>query len=125
MSSITPDAVRNEIEARALRAGNDVKTSTYGVATASSLLYVDSSSQLAVGDLPFPLKVSGLSATTTTFLDFTGATTLSASNDLGSQIVVGSAVTTFSTTAFIKVTLTDEGGNITDGDHYIMVGTLS
>lgn len=141
------EAIQAQIEAlaRDIRAGETVKTSTGATGTASTILYADSSSQLAQGgavtaskpvyvdsssvpqggDFPFAVPVSGLTSTTATFLALTGQSTLSGTNDLGSNLVVASAVTTFTETAYIRVTLTDDGGNVTDGDHYIAVGTLA
>lgn len=94
-------------------------------ATASQPVYADSGSNFAAGAIPFSLPLTGAASTTQTFWDITGTSTLSGSNDLGSQFVVGSAVTTATVTGYVKVTLTDSGGNITDGDHYLPVYTLA
>jgi len=126
MSSITPDAVRAEIVENALVAGNPVKTSAKIKAVASMPMYVDSSSNFASGALPFsmPINVTSVS-TTATFLTLTGNSSLSGSADMTLTLVAGSAVTTVTKAAFIRVTLSDSAGNITAGDYYIQLNTLS
>ena len=136
MSSITADAVREEISQNALKEGNPVKKSTGLPSTVSGVLYTDSSSVLQSGALPFELpvagiastqelKVSGVSSTAVGFLDFTSVSTLSADELMHTPLVAGAAVTTFTSTGFIRVKITDSAGNLTDGYHYIQLGTLS
>jgi hypothetical protein len=126
MSTPSGDSVRDEIVENALVAGNPVKTSVKGVASASGLLYTDSSSKLASGALPMaaPVDVSG-QATTTTFLNLTGKSSLSGTADMTLTLVAGSAYTTFTKSGAIRVTITDASGNVVSGDHYIQIGLLS
>lgn len=145
MSSITPDAVRAEIAENAIVIGNPAKTAAKvaGLAsyipyfdsastlaatavTASKPVYIDSSSVPQTGTFPFsvPVDVSAL-ATTTAIVDLKGTSTLSGSNDLGSTLVTGSAVTTATITAYVRVKITDAGGNVTDGFHYMPVYSLA
>lgn len=126
MSTPSPDAVRAEIIENALVAGNPVKTTAKIAALASFPMYVNSSSQLASGAFPFaiPVDVSG-QATTSAAMKVTGVSTLSGSNDLGSTLVTGSAVTTFTATGYVRVQIVDAGGNVVDGFHYVQVGSLA
>lgn len=143
--SITPDAVREEIRENAIVVGNPVKTAAKLKALASYLLYSDSNSDFATsaitaskpvyidsssvpqtGDLPFamPVDVSG-QATTSAVLKFTGRATASGSNDLGLTLVAGGAVTTFTATGYVRVQIVDSAGILTDGFHYVQVGSLA
>lgn len=141
--SITPDAVREEIVENSLVVGNPVKTAAKLKALGSYLIYSDSNSNFAsseitaskpvytdsssvpqTGAFPFAVPMSAAS-TTAAFLDVTGASTLSATGPLNNSLVSGGAVTTFTATGYVRVTITDDGGNITSGQHYIQVGTLA
>jgi len=143
MSSITPDAVREEITANSLKAGNPVKKSTGAAATANSLLYGDSSSNLetaamtaskpvyvdsssvpATGAIPFSMPITMATSTSGTFLTLTGYSSLSGVNNLGLTLVAGGTAS-FTIVGFTRVSLVDSGGNITTGDYYIPYGTLA
>lgn len=124
MSSTTADSVQEMVEGGKLKIGNEVKESTQLPTSASKPLYVDSSSKLAGGAFPFPVEVSNLSTTGTVFAKFSGSSTLS-ENSLYTQIVAASGATTFTTTGYLRVTITDAAGNVTDGDHYIRIGSLT
>lgn len=143
MSSISADSVREEIAENALVMGNPVKTSAKLKALASYLLYSDSNSNVAAsaitaskpvyidsssvpqaGAIPFSVPVTAQS-TTATFLNLTGASTLSGTADMTLTLVAGSAYTTFTKSGAIRVTITDSAGNVVSGDHYIQIGTLS
>ena len=99
--------------------------------TVSTPLYVDSNSQVAQGNVPFPftaagLVVSGTTATTVSALSVTAqAETDNSGLLMSGQLVGGSRVTTWTKTGFIRVNVTDSAGVLTDGDHYIQIGTLS
>ena len=144
MSSPSADAVRAEADAGAMIIGNKVRAATKLPTTASALPYVDSDSALAAttvtaskpvyidsskvpqtGAIPFSLPVSGGTTTSVTFFSITGASTLSDDLQMTYPLVAGAAVTTFTKTGFIKVNITDSAGNLTDGDHYIQIGTLT
>lgn len=126
MSTPSGDSVRAEIVENSLVVGNPVKTALKIAALALLPMYSDANSQLKVGALPFsfPVDVSG-QATTSTFLNLTGASSISGTADMTLTLVAGSAVTTFTKTGFIRVTVTDAGGNVVNGDHYIQLGSLS
>ena len=94
--------------------------------TASKPVYVDSNSVPQSAALPFSLPiVANGTSTTQTFLNLTGSSSESGSNDMGLQLVKGSDYTTFTKSGAIKVTITDSAGNLVNGDHYIQIGTLS
>lgn len=143
--SITADAVRAEIVENALVVGNPIKTALKLKALASYLVYSNANSELAVtamvaskpvyidsssvpqtGAFPFsaPVDVSG-GATTATFLNLTGNSSLSGTADMTLTLVAGSAYTTFTKSGAIRVTITDSAGNVVSGDHYIQIGLLS
>lgn len=145
MSSPSTDAVRAEIKENALVVTNPVKTAAKLKALASYLLYSDSNSEIAAsaivaskpvyadsssvpqtGEFPFavPVDVSD-QATTSAALKITGVSTLSATGPLNNTLVSGGAVTTFTATGYIRVQIVDEGGNVTDGFHYVQVGSLA
>ena len=102
--SATPDSVRAEVD--------DAKASVTAVVNGTTPLQV--------------LKVSGIVNTATSGLNVTGAsTTDNADTLMQGQLVAGARVTTFTKTGFIQVQVTDSAGNITSGQHYIQIGTLS
>ena len=129
--SITPDSVRAEIEENANVIGSPIKNANKTLATASTPIYVDSTSKLATGNIPFAttmagVVVSGLVSTTVSALDVTGASNPGSADTLmQGQLVLGSRVTTFTSTGYIQVNITDSAGNLTNGVHYIQVGTLT
>lgn len=104
MSSATPDGVRAEVDA--------AKASLTDVVTGTTPLQV--------------LKVSGIVNTATAGINVTGASNPGSADTLmQGQLVSGARVTTWTKTGFIQVQVTDSAGNITDGVHYIQIGTLS
>lgn len=126
MSTPSGDSVRAEIVENSVVIGNPVKTALKIKALQSRILFSDVNSELASGTIPFtvPVDVTSL-ATTTTFLSLTGTSSLSGTSDMTLTLVAGSAFTTFTKTGAIKVTITDAGGNVVSGDHYIQLGSLS
>lgn len=102
--------------------GNLAKTSV----SASKPVYIDSSSVPQTGSLPFSLPiVANGTSTTQSFLNLTGSSSESGTNDMGLQLVKGSDYTTFTKSGAIRITITDSAGNLVNGDHYIQLGTLS
>jgi hypothetical protein len=72
------------------------------------------------------VTVSGIVSTATAALNITGASNPGNADTLmQGQLVSGARVTTWTKTGFIQVQVTDSAGNITDGKHYIQIGTLS
>ena len=142
-SSSTPDGLKAEIDAGKMAIGNPVVTSTGAPATASSLPYIDSSSQLArtavtaskpvyidsnsvpqTGGFPFGIVVTGVEATQAAVFDITAVTTLSAAEIMHETIVSGAA-TSLTTTGFLRIKITDTADNLTDGFYYVPFGTLA
>ena len=123
MSTPTPDGLKKEIEENSNVVGNPVKASDNTPATASKPIYVDSSSDLASGAFPFSVPITP-SAATVTFLNVTGTGT---ADVMTSNVVVDGTggATTFTKKGYIKVSITDTGDVLTDGDYYIQVGTLT
>ena len=120
------DSLDAKINKIGLKVGNKVLDSAgLDTTTVSTTPYVDSSGNLAIGAVPFTLPVSGGATTSATFLKFTGASTGEANTQMTYPLVLGSNVTTFTKTGFVKVAIVDSSGNLTDGDHYIQIGTLS
>jgi hypothetical protein len=109
-----------------MKIGNEILDSTGVVGTASTLIYSDSSGKLAQGNIPFAVPLhAGVTDTSYSALDIKGSSTLTANDIMHQTLVAGAGVTTFTKTGFIRVTITDSAGNITDGAHYIQIGTLS
>lgn len=124
MSTQSPDSLKVEIDAGKMKVGNEVLAAT-GLATgASTIPYIDSNNQLAVGAIPFAIATSA-SATTVSVLDVTGYATLSEDEIMHGTLVAGAGVTTWTKTGFLQINVTDSAGNITDGKHYVQFGTLS
>lgn len=130
MSEMSNEAIQSQIEANRIKAarireGEGVLNSAGSAVTASKVLYADSSSNLASGALPFELEVTAANDTTFTFLRLTGRSSLSDDQLLSGTLVQGAQVTTWTATGYVQVNITDNGGNITDGVHYIQVGTIT
>lgn len=124
MSEMSNEAVQASIEARGVRVGNTVKTAAGGVAVASTPFYVDTNSQVATGNIPFPIPLfAGATDTSFSALSVSGSATLSANEIMHQTLVQGSAGS-LTTTGFIRVTITDNAGNLTNGAYYIPFGTL-
>lgn len=89
----------------------------------SKPVYIDSSSKLQAGALPFSAPVTPTSSTTT-FLTLSGTAT---ADVMTTNLVVDGTggATTFTKKAYLKVSLVDSGGVVTSGDYYIQVGTLT
>jgi len=124
-TSLSDDGINQQIEARGLREGNPVRTANAGTSTASSPLYVDSTSKLAVGGFPFAVAfLAGVTDTSFSAVSFTGSSTGTA-NDAMHQTLVSGALGSFTAAGFVRVTVTDQAGNLTNGSYYIPFGTLA
>lgn len=122
---MSDDAVNQQIESRGLREGNPIKTANAGASTASSPLYVDSNSKLAVGGFPFAVSLlAGVTDTSFSALSITGQSTGTAA-DAMHQTLVSGALASFTAAGFVRVTVTDSAGNITSGAYYVPFGTLA
>lgn len=127
MSTPNPDGLKIEIDQGRMRVGNQIQLSTGLPATASTLMFSDSSSNLsASATLPFtPVLAAGTTSTSSSALSISGSATLTANDIMHQTLVAGAGVTTFTSAGFARVTVTDAAGNITNGDYYIQFGTLS
>ena len=137
--SITADGARGEIAENAIAVGNPVKASTKLHNQSSSLLYSDSSSNLATkavtaskpvyidsssvpqtGTIPFALPINQ-ATTTSPMFDLTGN---GGAGILTQTLVAAGEVTTFTVTGYVRVLITDDGNQVTDGSYYIAFGTI-
>jgi len=125
MSEMSNEAIQAQLEANKVASAKVQIGEPITDATASKVVYSDASKNVAAGSLPFELQITGATDSTFSFLDLTGASSNSADIAMQGTLVDGAQVTTFTKTGFARVTITDSGGNITDGTHYIQFGTLS
>ncbi len=124
-TSLSDEGVRQTVEARGLREGNAFKTANAGTSTASSPIYVDSSSNVAVGGFPFTVPLlAGVTDTSFSVLSITGASTGTAA-DAMHQTLVSGALASFTASGFARVTVTDQAGNIVNGSYYVPFGILA
>ena len=105
--SSSPDSVRAELDIEKSRADTVTANLQNGTAPLSRLV------------------ITGVANTATGFASFTGASTLTANDIMHQTLVDGAGVTTFTKTGFLRVSIVDTAGNITDGDHYIQFGSLT
>lgn len=102
-----------------LKVGNRVRNSSGNKAvTAITQLNIDANSDLATY---VPVTVSQPTITGELF-NMTGTGT---ANVMTQTLVGGADATTFTTTGYMRVQITDAGGRLTNGYHYIRVGTLT
>lgn len=117
MSSISADAVREEIRENALVSGNPVKSSNKVNVGAVRQLTSDSSGNLqATASLPIVQPTA-----TSPIFQLTG---VGASGTLVDTFVVASDVTTATIGGYIRATLTNTGTGLTTGDYYLPVYTI-
>lgn len=126
MAFETIDNVVTLINQMGLKIGNLFRSSTGGAATASTLPYIDANSLLQSGNIPFTIPMfAGVTDTSFSVMSIAGQSTGTA-NDLMHQTLVAAAnVTTFTSGGFARVTITDNAGNITNGQYYVQFGTLT
>lgn len=122
-TSKSDEAIVNEIQNASNKVGVALKDAYNNPATASSIVYADANSKLAIGSLP--MAVTQSLATTVSVLDVTGYATLSADEIMHGTLVAGAGVTTWTKTGFLQINVTDNAGNIVNGKHYIQFGTLT
>jgi hypothetical protein len=125
MSSTTADSVRDELSQKAMAIGNYVTVNTTGATSSTNALpYIDSSGKLDSGEVPFPVRMSaGITDSSYATMIIKGRSSLSADELYHCNLVVSAAtVTTFTTSGYLRVNVTDEGGNITDGYYYVPFG---
>jgi hypothetical protein len=123
----------NSLEAKinalgGIRVGNSVVDADVGLnslVSASQPIYVDSSSKVAVGDLPFVLPLAaGVTDTSFSLLSLKGSATGSA-NELMHLTLVAGANATATIAGYYRVTVTDSNGVITTGAYYAPFYTLA
>ena len=125
------DAFSGGSASSALYADANNLIQTGGAMAASKPIYSDSAKVPQAANIPFAtqmagLIVDGLLTTTVSAFSITGTSNPdTAELLLQGQLVLGSQVTTWTKTGFIQVNIVDDGGNLTDGVHYIQIGTLT
>lgn len=124
---MSPEAIAAQIEARGLQVGNQVKDSAGNVGTTlSKPMYADSAGILQAGNIPFAIPLmAGVTSTAASVASVEGSSTGTANDLMHLTLVKASNVTTFTSQAFLRIDVTDDAGNITNGSYYLQVGTLS
>lgn len=113
------DNLATHVENSNLKVGNRVRSAT-GLPAVSAVtqLLIDANSNLATS----AAVTTSQPTVTGEVINMTGT---GAAGILTQTFVKGSDVTTFTTTGYVRVLLTDAGGQITNGYHYVRIGTLS
>lgn len=129
MGTQSTDSLLQLIQQMGLKEGNqilDVNGNTMAAGNSSVPLYADASGNFQAGAYPFAIPfVAAANQTTIAALSIEGQSTGTANDLMHQTLVQGSNVTTFTSQGFIRVAITDDAGNITNGFYYIQVGTLS
>lgn len=113
------DNLATFVEESNLKVGNRVRgTDKFRAVTGVSQLSVDASSNLQI-----TVPVTAVQPTITG--ELVNVTGTGAANVMTQTLVGGADATTFTASGWIRVNITDSGGRLTDGYHYIPVGTLT
>lgn len=126
MSEMSNEAIQSQIRDRGLKVGNlfHLQTSS-AAATASAPVYSDSSSQLAIGNIPFAFPLmAGVTSTSASLLTVEGSATGSADELMHLTLVKG-ANATATVAGYYRLTVTDDAGVITTGAYYAPFYTLA
>ena len=113
------EAIQAQITARGLKVGNPVHIQTAQTpVTANTVLTTDASSNLqATSNLPVVQPTI-----TSEIFTLTGKST---SGVLTTTLVAGADVTTATKAGFLRVNVTDSNGNITNGNYYLELFTIT
>lgn len=113
------------INSVAARVGTLLKSAAGVTVSSSTPVYVDSNSLLATGGYPFAVQMfAGVQNTANSVMSVEGFTTGSANATLTQTLVQG-ATGSLTITGFMRVTITDDAGNLTNGAYYVPFGTLA
>jgi hypothetical protein len=110
-----------------IRVGSNALVADVGLnslVSASNPIYVDSSSKVAVGDLPFPLVLAAGSTNTGFAVASIKGSATGSANELMHLTLVAGANATAVIAGYYRVTVTDAAGVITSGDYYAPFYTL-
>lgn len=128
MSEMSNEAIQKQIESRGLRIGNVIKVADAGseaATTVSAQVYSDSAGKLASGGLPFTaLFLAGVTSTSASVVSVEGSTTGAAATSMIQTLVQG-LTGSLTVAGFLRITVTDDAGNLTNGQYYIPFGTLA
>lgn len=120
------DSLYRLISDTAVKIGNVFRTATGLPATANTLPYVDSNSQLASGNIPFAIPMfAGVTDTSFSTFSIRGASTQSANELYHQTLVYGTVASTLTVSGLMRITVTDDTGNIANGAYYVPFGTLA
>lgn len=127
MARQSADDLENQITATGLTVGNTVRQGSANLPVTPSLpLFADSNSNLNAAGFPFSVPfLAGVTSTSNSFASIEGSSTGTANDLMHQTLVLGANVTTFTSQGFARVTITDDAGNITNGQYYVQFGTLS
>lgn len=120
------DGLYSLIKNFCLRMGSQVNAASGAAVSASAPVYIDSNSQLATGAIPFAIPMaSGVTSTSAVLFTVRGSSTQSANELYHQTLVYGTVASTLTVSGLMRVTVTDDAGNITTGDYYVPFGTLA
>lgn len=107
------------------KTGSVMKTAAGATATASTPVFLDSASVLTAAGFPFAVPmIAGVTSTSASVMTIEGSTTGAAATSMIQTLAQG-ASGSLTTAGFIRITITDDAGNLTNGQYYIPFGTLS
>lgn len=107
------------------RTGNVMKTAAGTTVSPSALLFVDANSAESSGNIPFTVPLfAGVTSTSASVVSIEGSSTGTAADAMHLTLVQGAAGS-LTTAGFLRVTITDDAGNLTNGQYYIPFGTLA
>lgn len=137
MSSPSPDAVKTEINQGRMKVGNEILKAVGTVIGGLYQLAADSAGKLveitsSVGSL-IHAQQSSTTGTATPLVVEQQAITLpalkitgrSAANVLVNTLVAGASVTTATKAGFVRISVVDAAGVMTDGSYYLEVFTIT
>lgn len=126
MSTQDGNSLEALVNSKGLKVGNQVLASTGLPATASTPLFVDANNQLNAAGFPFAVPmIAGATSTSAKVFTVEGSSTGSVNELYHQTLVQGSVASTLSVQGLMRITVTDDAGNITNGDYYVPFGTLS
>lgn len=128
MSSPNLDGLKAELDAGKMQEGNAVVDANNALQTGGDLnapMFVDGNSTMQVGGFPFAIQLlAGVTSTSNSIATIEGSSTGTAAAALTQTLVQGTSAS-LTTTGFLRITITDDAGNLTNGQYYIPFGTLA
>ncbi len=127
MAEELPHGLYALIQTIGLKIGNAILNATGNAGMATSVpLFADANGNMNAAGFPFAVQLlAGVTSTANSVLAIEGSSTGTANDLMHQTLVQGANVTTFTSGGFARVTVTDDAGNITNGQYYVQFGTLS